>query len=402
MKLEERGTGFGQCRAYAPSRRWARVAAICARVAVLLALAACSRAAAQQVVYAIGVPPHAAAQTARVFVLEAPSLRIQESAPLHLGWSPSGALIQRGQSLLLSDGLSRLTLFSPALKPLKQAVLSRRAIDCFDHVFFNPLNSEAYFSCGAGKSEAGVAVVTVPGLRLLRVLHPASVDGSSEILNAQFLLDGARQRLYLAGGDLAALDSANRQVFYWTAASIARGAHLPGAGQHAFAVQRAALLPSGRLVLRLSDGSASSLVLVDPGGKKVLRSWSDTQKVTSYETVSDPRTGEPLPKRPVRRLEMLDEGPVASPDGLAVFAASGAQGLLFDAKTLKLMKRWRLPDTPAVGVSREGQGFFPAPDGHSMWFPGASGKIFRLDAHTGAQLGAFDPPFRLLALIPGA
>jgi hypothetical protein len=43
--------------------------------------------------------------------------------------------------------------------------------------------------------------------------------------------------------------------------------------------------------------------------------------------------------------------------------------------------------------------FFLAPDGKGMWFVGQSGKVYRLDDHTGRHIEEVKLPFCLINLI---
>ncbi len=69
--------------------------------------------------------------------------------------------------------------------------------------------------------------------------------------------------------------------------------------------------------------------------------------------------------------------------------------ILWDSNTLEELDRFDAPE-PSCGT----QGCFsPAPDGRGMWFVGKSGKVYRLDDHTGRLIEEVKLPFRIINLI---
>jgi hypothetical protein len=78
-----------------------------------------------------------------------------------------------------------------------------------------------------------------------------------------------------------------------------------------------------------------------------------------------------------------------------LFAMSEDDVILWDSSTLEELDRF---DAPEVARGTEGC-FYPAPDGRGMWFLGQSGKVYRLDDHTGKLLEEVKLPFHLISLI---
>jgi outer membrane protein assembly factor BamB len=150
-----------------------------------------------------------------------------------------------------------------------------------------------------------------------------------------------------------------------------------------------ALLPNGNLVLLLTSGDVPRLTLYDPANRKVLQAWTETHKYPSTETYVDNTSKE------VQRIAVLRDGPVPSRDGSRLFAMSEGDVILWDSSTLEELDRF---DAPEVARGTEGC-FYPAPDGRGMWFLGQSGKVYRLDDHTGKLLEEVKLPFHLISLI---
>ena len=70
--------------------------------------------------------------------------------------------------------------------------------------------------------------------------------------------------------------------------------------------------------------------------------------------------------------------------------------ILWDSNTLEELDRFDAPEPPRQVTS---SCFYPAPDGHGLWFTGESGKVYRLDDHTGHVIEQVKLPFRLFTLI---
>lgn len=278
-------------------------------------------------------------------------------------------------------------------------------VDCTDHIFVHPVTGRVYFTCELGRGGIGALEVDPFERKVI------STDLPTSLYTKNLLYDSKRQYLYISGMAPAMLDLQDRVVGHIGAIQLPGGSKLYVTGM--------ALLPNGNLVLlhhTSGVGSAKSvLALYDPSQRKPLATWEETRSYTDdgVEYVAGKL------KEKQRRLFpfLIENVPVPSRDGSRLFGVEGNWGrydgstpppyraVMWDANTLQMLHTWDLPERPSFECAAHGKGsgsiacFAPAPDGRGVWFFGQSGKIYRLDDHTGELIDEVKLPFHLVSLI---
>lgn len=369
-----------------------------------------------QVFYVIGWDDQSKANN--LYALEKTTLRVVRSGDV--GDSQSGMLTGKRDAILLTDGgLGDSTLLRVSAPELAiEGQLSMDAVkvpgfgvQCLDHIFVHPVTGLAYFSCDFGSGGNGFVILdTLKQAVVGDFPHaPPAPRGwpRLSLFRPQFVYAHESRRLYLIGGDVVVLDPQNHPVDYILGHDAAKAGGLDVSPHYnayfkrsfvsGYSIHTMALLPDGNLVLLVRSGGSDStpnLFLYDAVGGKVLHTWTEMQKYTEMETYTDSHTGTPFEK-PVQKIAALHHGPVPSRDGSRLFAMSEGDVILWDSSTLEEQDRFDAPEPPS-GTDRC---FYPAPDGRGMWFVGKSGKVYRLDDHTGKLIEEVKLPFHLIALI---
>lgn len=284
-------------------------------------------------------------------------------------------------------------------------------VPCLDNIFVHPITGFAYFSCPMSRAVVGLLradpfhhKVVQPHLPVYAGMPPT------------FLYDSKRQWMYPDPGD-AILDANDQSV-----AKI----HIEIPGHPSpLGVSNMALLPDGNLValchILLSEddpfSDAPVVLIYDPVAGKVLRFW--TEGLTYSGTVSGRIHGIIYkPGTPIRRYDRIPNVPVPSRDGSRLFGIEGSEfelfspktpadsAILWDTKTLQVLRRWTLPESRSSACKQRDLGgtdfancFALAPDGRGMWYFGKSGKIYRLDDRTGDLIEEVKLPFHFISLI---
>jgi hypothetical protein len=300
-------------------------------------------------------------------------------------------------------------------------------VPCLDQIFVHPVTGFAYFSCEVAVGAREMFEVDPFHQKVIPVGPPMSKSGART-----FLYDPARQWLYLGIGAPEILDVQDRlvgrigetraQKVDWARGPVVFvGVEIPG---HAgpgesglYGVDDMALLPDGNLVLLSGISGTPVLILYDPAAHKALQTWTAERTYTGLigpGRIHGVRYERPTP---MQRLYSIQNVPVPSRDGSRLFGieeseshADGSKptqdgGIIWDARTLQVLRRWTLPEPRSYDCSQEGTGsgliacFVPAPDGRGMWFFGQSGKVYRLDDHTGELVEQVKLPFHLVSLI---
>ncbi len=353
-----------------------------------------------QVFYAIGSDGQS--KGSNLYEVDKATLRAVRS--VDVGSAQSGMLTGKGHTIVLTDGelgdstLLRVSAPDLAIKnQLGLDALKVRGIECFDHTFVHPVTGLAYFSCDFGSRGNGFVILdtlkqAVVGDFPHAPLLPAGWPRLS-LSRPQFVYAQESRRLYLIGGDVVALDPQNHPIDYILAHDVAAAAGSE-VGKIRYSIEKMAVLPEGNLAILVTDSYTPTLVLYDPLGRKFLQHWTETQRYPEMETYTDSHTGKPS-ERSVQKIAQLHDGPVPSRDGSRLFAMSEGDVVLWDSNTLEELDRFDAPEPPG---GKEGC-FYPAPDGRGMWFVGKSGKVYRLDDHTGHMIEEVKLPFRLINLI---
>lgn len=333
------------------------------------------------------------------------SLDVEEPTPgvgvCGFAWMNSGMLAPGRDAIVMSDGglgeSNVIRVLAPSLAvETRMKVGERPGVNCADHTFVDPLSGLAYFSCDIGSNTSGLFVVnTVKG----EVLPVIRTGGGKPVA-----YDATHRWLYLSTGvsDVKILDQNNRVVGAIRAQELARKAGLPHPETY-FQITDVALLPHGVLAL-VAPGSFSYgvtgpvLFLYNPSDGSISHTWRETRTFQKAESYVLP-TGKTATKTVQQPFGLADLVP--SQDASRLFAVSmedhrAARAILFDRATARVLRTWSLPEAPA---DVNGSCFAPAPDGRGMWFFGKSGKIYRLDDHTGELLGEVKLPFHLISLI---
>lgn len=299
-------------------------------------------------------------------------------------------------------------------------------MDCSDQIFVHPVTGATYFSCEApGKISSPVFELDPFKQKIIGTGLP-----TAGMFTRTFVYDPKRQWLYVSGtappildvrdhliGHIAGLDfCAVREIAERTNGEVCGVQKLTNAPKQ-YAVRDMAPLPDGNLVL-LSYVSEDPVVSVyDPSAQKILGAWMEDRTYTGLigpGRIHGVRYDKPTP---TQRLYTIYNVPVPSRDGSRLFGveesdshADGSKptedsGIIWDAKTLQVLRRWTLPEPRSYDCSLNGTGsglvacFAPAPDGRGMWYFGKSGKVYRLDDRTGELLEEVKLPVHLISLI---
>lgn len=319
----------------------------------------------------------------------------------------SGMLTGKRNVIVMTDaemGLSGVMLVSaPDLHVQSEMEITRhRSPMCLDNLFVEPVTDLAYFSCREGSSTLGLLVLDV-GKKAIVTDLPIGY-GAYPVA-----YDSKRQWLYLLNGTLIILDARNHVVGSINTSGD-RASYIGGKWVDSVLsqIQGASLLPNGNLALITrtadNDNPQSILMVYDPIDHKVLRKWTDTEKVTDMVGYWDSRA-QKLVEIPTLQWARLRCGPVPSRDGSRLFGISSGRSIrsggdivVWNSRTLEELHRFNAPEIPNSEASIGGC-FAPAPDGRGMWYFGRSGKIYRFDDKTGALLGEVKLPFHLISLI---
>ena len=376
-----------------------------------------------KVFYAIGSAEYIAPDTqhperspykdVRLYEVDSATLRVLKSVSVEREtpgfgsgkvWMQSGMLTEKRDAIILTDaGLGDsiiMRVSAPKLEIENQISIKSlhvRGTECLDHIFIHPVSGLAYFSCDSGSRGNGFVILdtvknSVAGDFAEGPPTPSTWPRLS-LFRPQFAYARESGKLYLTGDDVMAVDLQNRPLDYIVARDVARAAGL-NVGKFQYSIKKLAVLPEGKLVILVTDGHTATLAVYDPLGRKLLSHWTETQKYAAMETYTDQRTGKPFEK-PVQEIAQLHCGPVPSRDGSRLFAMSEGDVILWDSGTLEELDRFDAPEPPG----ETDRCFYPAPDGHGMWFAGQSGKVYRLDDQTGHVIEEVKLPFRLLTLI---
>ncbi|MGH9738248.1 MAG: hypothetical protein ACRD4X_06625 [Candidatus Acidiferrales bacterium] len=278
-----------------------------------------------------------------------------------------------------------------------------RGVNCLDHIFVHPVSGLAYFSCDYGSGGDGFVVLDTLQKRVVAdYLNGPPLPPSwpkLSILVPRFVYDADARNLFAVGRDAVGLDLQNRPEGYIRAYDVAKAAgfnvapifiasikrsYPPG-----YRLDRLVVVPKGNLVLLMHNSFTPVLILYRYATHTVLRTWSQTDNPIGTESGSD---------RQAHDFSRLYCGPTASRNGSRLFAMSGGDIVVWDSSTLQRLSRIPAPEYLNSGAYSD-QCFAPAPDARGMWFFGKSGKIYRLDDHTGELLGEVKLPFHLISLI---
>ncbi len=337
-----------------------------------------------------------------LYEVEKATLRAVRS--VDVGSGQSGMLTGKGHTIVLTDGelgdSTLLRVSAPELaieSQLNMEAMKVRGTECLDHTFVHPVTGMAYFSCDFGSGGNGFIILDTLKQAVVGDFPHAPLSPREwprlSLSRPQFVYAHESRRLYLIGGDVVVLDFQNHPIDYILARDVAAAAG-GEVGRIGYSIEKMAVLPEGKLALLVSDRHTTTLVLYDPLGRKFLQHWTETQKYIEMETYTDSHTGNPFEKS-VQKIAQLHDGLVPSLDGSRLFAMSEGDVILWDSSTLEEIDRFDAPEPPG---GTEGC-FYPAPDGRGMWFVGKSGKVYRLDDHTGHLIEEVKLPFRLINLI---
>lgn len=319
----------------------------------------------------------------------------------------SGMLTPTHDAILLTDGdlgdsvIMRVTaprLMVVGLISLK-SLRRIQGIQCFDHIFIHPVTGLAYISCDSGKRGNGFTVLDVLNKSVVADFADVPPEPSGwpvlSIYRPQFAYARDSRRLYLISDDIMVLDPQNHPVDYILARDVAAAAGRRDFTRVRYTTKSLAVLPQGRLAILIADSQTPSLVIYDSLQRKGVAHWTETRKYTALETYTDRSSGKKYEK-PVQRTAELRCGPVPSFDDTRLFALSRDEVIVWDTSTLKELGRFQVPGPAGKETN---SCLYPAPDGHGIWFVSESGKVYRLDDHTGHLMEEVKLPFRLLTLI---
>jgi hypothetical protein len=284
-------------------------------------------------------------------------------------------------------------------------------VPCLNNIFVHPLTGFAYFSCPMSRGVVGLLRIDPVHNRITRPDLPIYAG-----MPPSFLYDAKHQWMYPNPGD--AMVDANDHPVARIRIEIPR--HPSPLG-----ISDMALLPDGNLVVLshmwLSENNPFSeapvVSIYDPIARKVLRFWTEDRTYTG--TASGRIHGVIYkPGTPVQRYDRIPNVPVPSRDGSRLFGIEGSEpelfspntaadsAILWDAKTLQVLRRWTLPEARSPACEQRDLGgtdfadcFVVAPDGRGMWYFGKSGKIYRLDDRTGDLIEEVRLPFHFISLI---
>jgi len=353
-------------------------------------------------------------QDTRLYEVDSATLRVLQSLSVERptpGYGSgtvgmrAGMLTPRHDAIFLADGVladsmimrvtaPRLTVTD--LTSLKS--LHIHGIQCFDHIFIHPVTGLAYVSCDFGKRGDGFTILDVLNKSVVADFADVPPEPSGwpvlSIYRPQFAYARDSRRLYLISDDIMVLDPQNHPVGYILARDAAAAAGLDS-GKLRYTTKNIAILPEGRLAILIADSQTPSLVIYDSIQRKGVAHWTEARKYTALETYTDRSSGKKYEK-PVQRTAELRCGPVPSLDYTRLFALSRDNVVVWETSTLKELDRFQVPGPPGKETN---SCLYPAPDGHGIWFVSESGKVYRLDDHTGHLMEEVKLPFRLLTLI---
>ncbi|MGH9737021.1 MAG: hypothetical protein ACRD4X_00320 [Candidatus Acidiferrales bacterium] len=309
--------------------------------------------------YALGSPGQET-ETNQLYELDKLSLRVLRS--LAVGPMRSAILTPNADVIILGGGHRVLRVSTADLKVVSEmTVPSALGVNCVDRpLAVNAKTGLAYFACQWGPGR----VIVVDTLRQ-KVVADISPSAYARAVSGP-TSDSTRHTLakLFASGDLRIQNLRP----YWDAKGMAAIDLI-----FPYVLQ----LPNGNLLLE-PRGLPRRLFVSNSNGE-VVRTWD-----------------QPQPDRGIDLAELT-----LSKDRTRLFAIlipSYKQAILLDTSTLQMVRRWTLPESAGGDDGGDGA-FVPAPDGHGMWFFGKSGKIYRLNDHTGELLGEVKLPFHLISLI---
>jgi hypothetical protein len=327
-------------------------------------------------------------------------------------WMTSGMLSGgRDEALLTDAALGQSTVLqvsTPALRVKAQmhmGDLKIRGVHCLDHIFVHPLTSLGYFSCQSGSGGGGFVILDPIKQTVVANFPEGPIVPRDwphlSVLAPQFVYDQQSRDLFVVGGDAIALDQQNRPVGYIRGNDVAKLAgfdmsplripSIQGSFPPKYSIDKLVVLPGGREVISMHKGKTPALVLYQLKTHTVLRTWIESQNVTNTATAAQSEG-----PKPVKQFAQFRCGPVPSSDGSRLFAVTGKDIANWDASTLQELGRFGAPDPPETGVE---ECLVPAPDGRGLWYFGKSGKIYRLDDHTGSLVDEVKLPFHCISLI---
>jgi hypothetical protein len=375
--------------------------------------------AADSIFYAIGEPAGTQHRDVRLYEVNARTLEAVRSISVQrilsdgeIDAMSTGMLTGKGDAILLTDAeLGNSTLMrvaAPALTEENQIGMSKlgvHGVNCLDHLFVHPITSLAYFSCDSGNHGNGFVIVDSTKRLVVGSFPQGPVLPKDwprlRILDPRFVYDRASKDLFLVGEDAVALDKENHPLSFVSGTEVAKAAgfdmtpvHVPGIQETLpprYSLEGLVVVPDHKLVLLLKNGKTPTLVLWDRNNKTALATWKETQTYINTDT----RTLRPGEKS---RQDPLSCGePLVSRDGSKLFVESkGGEKtglLIFEAGTLKLLRRLALPESSGP------EGMLRAPDSRGIWYVGESGKVYRLDENTGDVVEQVKLPFHLLSVI---
>lgn len=322
-------------------------------------------------------------------------------------------------SSLLLISVSDLRVYSRMDIPASEMRMDidGESVPCLDHIFVHPVTGLTYFSCALAKGVVEQLVVDPFRRKIMRGSLPVETNATI------FLYDPTHQWIYLSDPAPPILDAHNQLIGRVDGPKKLS----PIQGRAAAAgITGMSLLPDGKLVLLYgvpepahnitgwTGSTIPTLSTYDPITRKFLHTWTEER---TYTGMVVGRIHGVTYKQPT--LMQFPYGiqnvPVPSRDGSRLFGIEDSDlhnekhtedgAILWDAKTLQVLRRWTLPEPGSYDCSTAGTGggliacFAPAPDGHGMWFFGKSGKIYRLDDHTGDLIEEVKLPFHLISLI---
>jgi hypothetical protein len=342
--------------------RWLSLAAaiLSTLLAVLLQTAALAQQ--PQVFYAIGSEEQSPGDN--LYEVDAATLRVVRW--VDASQIKSGMLTAKRDAIVMGGGDRMLRVTAPGLVIQSEMTIGpHRGVMCLDDVYVHPDTGLADFTCSFGSDSGGVLVVDTLKKTVVADLYPASPEQQGNAIPKSLA------KIFGSG---------DRVIQDW---DVKRD------------LKQVVPLPNGNLVLETYDTysrrNPPRLLLCDAVTGKVLRTWTETQKYPEIETYIDSHTGKEM-ERSVQKIAVLHAGPVPSRDGSRLFAMSEDDVILWDSSTLEELDRFDAPG------GTDGS-FVTAPDGRGMWFLGGSGKIYRLDDHTGHLIEEVKLPFRLINLI---
>ena len=389
------------------SPSWAATFRTLAMAAVFAAIPK-AIAAQDRVFYAIG-SAQSAGKEVRLYEVDATTLQVVRSLSVQRQ-TPNGETISmaygmltgKRDEILLTDSQPQsstlLSVSAPGLENKGQWGMKDfqlQGAQCLDHIFVHPVTGLAYFSCDEGRGGNGFVILDTSKAAVAGDFpHTPPVPSSwphFSLFRPTFVYAPKSSRTYLVGNNILALDSENHPVDYISVREIAKNVDLATARQ----ISALLVLPNGNLILLMDKQRTPVLALYDPATHKVLRHWVETQKYSEKESYTDSRTSK-NEERLVQKIARIRCGPLASRDGSRLFALSEGDIVSWNADTLEELDRLDAPEPPD---NNSDECFHLASDGQGLWYTGQSGKVYRLDDHTGKLIEEVKLPFHLISLI---